>query len=259
MATMRDDVMGLAEWRAQQPRRASYFLRCPEISTLHVDKQGNKLSVASRVEFGKVLNDFDGLRTRTMTDNSNIDSDPEHDADSLLPHADPPPLPQLTEKAAVYSGCCLALSTPLVAHLLSLLPLPPTLTLSIGSGFGLLEALLNGMPYASNIVGVEVEPSPNKYLSNTRHRTVYGTRFLEPLAAEAQAWLFVYPKRVALVSEYIAAFGRGNVRTIVWAGPQADWHDYKGYFTGWNVETTNADEVGGKAWELIATAKKVPE
>ena len=89
--------------------------------------------------------------------------------------------------------------------------------------------------------------------------TVYGTRFLEPLAAEAQAWLFVYPKRVALVSEYIAAFGRGNVRTIVWAGPQADWHDYKGCFTGWNVETTNADEVGGKAWELIATAKKVPE
>lgn len=191
-----------------------------------------------------------------MADSSN-DSDPEHDADSLLPAEDCAPLPQLTEKATVYSGCCLGLSTPLVAHLHSLLPPAPALTLSIGSGFGLLEALLVAAPYSSNIVGVEVEPSPNKYLRAARHRTVYGTRFLDPLAAQALAWLFVYPKRVELVSEYVTAYGRDRVQTIIWAGPQADWDHCKGCFqTGWDVHTQGADQVGGKAWELIALAKK---
>ncbi|KAJ4310896.1 hypothetical protein N0V94_008216 [Neodidymelliopsis sp. IMI 364377] len=168
-------------------------------------------------------------------------------------------LPQLTDRATVYSGCCLALSTPLVAHLHSLLPLVPSLTLSIGSGFGLLEALLLAAPYASHIVGVEVEPSPNTYLPQTHHRIVHGTRFLEPLAAEASTWLFVYPRRVALVSEYIKEYGLGSVHTIIWIGPQADWDDYKGCFaSGWDVQTQSADGIGGKPWELLAVMKKLP-
>lgn len=181
----------------------------------------------------------------------------EGDTGSLFPLKDAPPLPTLTNKAIVYSGCCLALSTPLLAHLYSLLPSARALALSIGSGFGLLEALLNASPYNAQIVGVEVAPSPNIYLPAQHHRVVHGTRFLEPLAAEAQAWLFVYPRRVGLVSEYMAEYGHGSVQTIVWVGPQADWDDYKGCFTAsWDVRIQNADEVGGKAWETVAVAKK---
>ena len=186
------------------------------------------------------------------------DSDPEHDAGALLPAEESPSLPLLTDSAAVYSGCCLALSTPLVAHLHSLLPRAPALTLSIGSGFGLLEAYLAAPPYEEHIVGVEVEPSPNAYLPTTHHRIVHGSRFLEPLAAEAQAWLFVYPRRVALVSEYMTAYGRDSVQTIVWAGPQADWDDYNPCFAvGWHVQVQSAQDVGGKPWELIAIAQRV--
>jgi hypothetical protein len=129
------------------------------------------------------------------------------------------------------------------------------LTLSIGSGFGLLEALLLAEPYHSHVVGVEVEPSSNMYLPATHHRVVYGTRFLEPLAAEASAWLFVYPRRVGLIDEYISQFGTGRVKQIVWVGPQADWNDYMGCFgQGWTVQTHGADEFGGRAWELLAVA-----
>ncbi|KAJ4402464.1 hypothetical protein N0V91_007178 [Didymella pomorum] len=182
--------------------------------------------------------------------------DEDDDAGSLLPVEELLPLPRLNDRATVYSGSCLALSTPLVAHVHSLLPLTPALTLSIGSGFGLLEALLIAAPYSSNIVGVEVAPSPNTYLPQTSHRVVHGTRFHEPLAAAAEAWLFVYPRRVGLVTEYLMSYGHDAVQKIIWIGPQADWDDYKPCFAEWEVHTENADEVGGKAWELIATARR---
>ena len=213
-----------------------------------------------------------------------------------------PSLPSLTDRPAVYAGCCLALSTPLVAHLHSLLPKAPALTLSIGSGFGLLEALLLAGPAQACrdrdrdwdggqeegreerqeeegqddegqddegqegksattvvVVGVEVAPSSNTYLPATHHRTVHGSRFLDPLAAKADALLFVYPRRVALVSEYMAAPGCANLHTIIWAGPRADWDDYKSCFAaGWEVRTQSAQEVGGKAWDLLAVARRLP-
>lgn len=196
----------------------------------------------------------------------------------------PASLPSLTDSPAVYAGCCLALSMPLVAHMHSLLPKAPALTLSIGSGFGLLEALLLAGPararrdrdwgqeegegqgeghQSSNtvvVMGVEVAPSSNTYLPATHHRTVHGSRFLDPLAAEADVLLFVYPRRVALVSEYMAAHGCGNLHTIIWAGPHADWDDYKSCFAaGWEVCTQSAQEVGGKAWDLLAVARRLPE
>ena len=161
-----------------------------------------------------------------------------------------------------------------MAHLRSLLPKAPALTLSIGSGFGLLEALLlagpardwgqegregDESPNTVVVVGVEVAPSSNTYLPATHHRTVHGSRFLDPLAAEANALLFVYPRRVALVSEYMAAHGCGNLHTIIWAGPHADWDDYKSCFAaGWEVRTQSAQEVGGKAWDLLAVAQRLP-
>lgn len=164
-----------------------------------------------------------------------------------------PALPVLTVTPTLFSGCCLALSTPLVAHLQSLLPPPPQLVLSIGSGFGLFEALLL---QSRHVIGVEVEPSPNRHLPSTNHHTVHGSRFLDALAGEAAAWLFVYPRRVGLVDEYLAEYGSRAVQQIVWIGPQADWDDYKGCFRGWHVQAQAADIGGGRAWELVAVARK---
>jgi hypothetical protein len=180
-----------------------------------------------------------------------ISSRQHHDA-----HPQPPPLRALTNQPTAYSGCCLALSTPLIEYLASLLPPAPALTLSIGSGFGLLEAHLLASPRSLHIVGVEVEPSPNKYLPAANHRVVHGTRFLEPLATEAATWLFVYPRRAGLVSEYLQHHGQGSVQQIIWTGPQADWDEYKACFTGWDVRMQSVDDVGGRAWDSIHVATK---
>jgi hypothetical protein len=167
-----------------------------------------------------------------------------------------PSLPQLSALPTAYSGSCLALSTQLVAYLQTLLPSSPCFTVSIGSGFGLLEAYLMTGHQDFPVVGVEVEPSSNKYLPSSHHRLVHGTRFLEPLADQAKTWLFIYPRRVGLVREYMETYGQGGVERIIWAGPKADWDDYKPCFTGWHVQEQDADGVGGRAWELIAVANK---
>jgi hypothetical protein len=163
--------------------------------------------------------------------------------------------PALTDSPKAYPGCCLALSRPLVTFIHSHLPPPPALVLSIGSGFGLLEAHLLAIPQPSHLVGVEVDPSPNEYIPAANHRVVYGTRFLDPLAAEAAMWLFVYPRRAGLISEYLKTYGQGMVQRIIWIGPQADWDDYSGCFSGWDVQLQSANEVGGRAWDMIAMLK----
>lgn len=194
-----------------------------------------------------------------MTPSITSAPDAAHDATTsptTPPQTPSPPLPALTAKPVAYAGCCLALSAPLIGHLRSLLPPPPALVLSIGSGFGLLEAHLLAPPHSVHIFGVEVEPSPNRYLPPANHGLVLGTRFLEPLAEDAATWLFVYPRRVGLVSEYLAAHGRGAVRMVVWIGPQADWSEYESCFAGWAVQKESANEVGGRAWELIAVARR---
>jgi len=189
-----------------------------------------------------------------------LNFDPEYDVEPVAPAQSlPPPLPSLADKPAVHPGCCLALSAPLLAHLAALLGPSSNLILSIGSGYGLLEALLLAEPHCLDIVGVEVQPSSNRFLPASHHHTVSGSRFLDPRAAESAAWLFVYPRRVGLVDEYIAAYGDGTVERMVWIGPTADWEDYKGCFgRAWAVEVRSADEVGGRAWELIAVALKLP-
>lgn len=72
--------------------------------------------------------------------------------------------------------------------------------------------------------------------------------------------MFVYPRRVGLVEEYIQLYGREQgghkVREVVWIGPTCDWEDYKSCFEGWDVDVKSADLVGGRPWETIAVARK---
>lgn len=185
------------------------------------------------------------------------DFDPEYDCvDSLSPPYQPP-LPTISSTPTVHASCCLALSSHLLSNLSKLLPSAPTLVLSIGSGSGLIEALLRAEPYNVNVVGVEVQPSVNRYLPSTCHRAVTGTYSIDPLAAEAGAWLFVYPRSVQLVQAYISSHGKGAMDVIMWIGPAADWADYMVCFgNNWALQVLSADELGGRAWETVAVATR---
>ncbi|GJD04528.1 hypothetical protein CH63R_10770 [Colletotrichum higginsianum IMI 349063] len=178
-----------------------------------------------------------------------------------------PPLPQLTNEPQTLPDSCVSLSRPFLRALHALLPPSPHLTLSIGSGTGLVEALLHGLAPPPNLVSVEVAPSPNRY--HAAHRTVPGTWALEPLAARARAWVFVYPKQVALVRAYVEAFlGRrdagAEVEVVVYVGPRMDWDDFRGALEEagvagevevevWGEERMEA--VGGRAWECVAVVR----
>ena len=73
-------------------------------------------------------------------------------------------LPLLSNSATHHPDCCSSLFIALIAKLVSLLPPDPALTLSIGSGTGLLEALL--LQHESTIVlrAVEVTQDVKKHL-----------------------------------------------------------------------------------------------
>ncbi|KAH9234519.1 hypothetical protein K456DRAFT_1697204 [Colletotrichum gloeosporioides 23] len=187
----------------------------------------------------------------------------DEDLTSSPPPFTPPPLPQLTNTPQTIPDSCLSLSIPLLRALHALLPPSPSLTLSIGSGTGLVEALLQSLPDAPplNLVSVEVAPSPNKY--HHPHRTVPGTWAVEGLAREAAAWAFVYPKQVALVREYMRLFVEGpGPEAVVYVGPRMDWGDFGGALEGgwrevevWGEE--KMEEVGGRGWEVVAVVRRM--
>ncbi|KDN71723.1 hypothetical protein CSUB01_11074 [Colletotrichum sublineola] len=203
-----------------------------------------------------------------------VDEDLPQEAEELSsPAFVPLPQPRLTNEPQTLPDCCLSLSLPLLRELHGCLPPAPHLTLSIGSGTGLLEGLLHdlassssssSLPHATtlNLVSVEVAPSANRY--HAAHRTVPGTWALDPLAEQARAWVFVYPKQVALVRGYVDAFsGEGvgcAVETVMYVGPRRDWDDFRAAFEGlvgdvevWDEERMEA--VGGRAWECVAIVR----
>ncbi|KAJ5605731.1 hypothetical protein N7510_008512 [Penicillium lagena] len=134
----------------------------------------------------------------------------------------PLPDPQVTETPTRHPTICLALSTPLLSTLRRILPPKPHFTLSIGSGTGLLEALLVQHDPSATIAveGVEVDSAVNRYIPEQDMHVVPGAWATSGRALAAAAWLFVYPREVGLVGE---VFGFGN-------GFGVDWPDYEGVF-----------------------------
>ncbi|KAM5382071.1 hypothetical protein ACJZ2D_002673 [Fusarium nematophilum] len=177
-------------------------------------------------------------------------------------------LPQLDLQEAPirHQNCCLSLSSKLLQILSQVFySTPPRQTptvLSIGSGSGLLEALLlahvqsqhqtcgedgPGLP-RFNVVGVEVQQSVgkepvNKYLPEQAIYAVRGTWNVVSRLQETDVTglMFVYPRQPTLVSEYTKAISEQGlqVEVIVWLGPMADWGVFEPCF-GPNNENKEA-------------------
>ena len=131
-------------------------------------------------------------------------------------------LPQLSNVATHHPDCCCSLSETLIAKIASLLPIKLGLALSIGSGTGLLEALLLDYRPTIDLRAVEVSTAVNKYLPENMVETVNGTWDLCTSAHDAGSWVFVYPREAGLIQKYAQAFGQGNIKQVIWIGPLAD-------------------------------------
>lgn len=153
--------------------------------------------------------------------------------------------------------CCLSISRGLIDLLGRTLPPGPAITLSIGSGTGLLESLLAECNPHVRVEGVEAESSINEYIPEQNMHTVAGTWDLCSAAEEAEAWLFVYPKETKLVRKYLREYGNKEVlKTIVWLGPRSDWQDYNPILKDFgNLEVYTGGNIVAE-YETMAVLKK---
>lgn len=194
---------------------------------------------------------------------------------------------KLGDEPKRHADCCLSLSTTLLNVLTSIVNRrvksgapgadSERLVLSIGSGSGLLEALLQQKwataprDDASSglfIEGVEVQQQSgkpsllNKYLPEQHHSGVKGTWDLSPRAADAAVLMFVYPRSPELVRRYLdeaTTQMRGRLGLVIWLGPKCDWAEFEGAFTGyseWDTRVVPDDESGLFGYEMIAVLEK---
>jgi hypothetical protein len=122
------------------------------------------------------------------------------------------------------------LSLKLLRNIVECLPELNAHVVSIGCGTGLLEAHLQHKESELKVEGVEVASCTVKYLPIERIHVVAGTRDVCSIAAIANAWLFVYPRKPSLISTYLEAYQDASVEVVLWIGPQADWDDIRRVF-----------------------------
>lgn len=178
-----------------------------------------------------------------------------------------------------HPDCCLGLSVKLLEVLTELCGRQcreasgrKQTVLSIGSGTGLLEALLLQHIQSQSqdpvshlrhlgVEGVEVQPATNKphlnkYLPEHAAIAVLGTwetcaRLRDP---DVSTLLFAYPRQPRLVSQYVAEAAlqhvppASGVMLIVWLGPAADWLDFEPCFRGRAGEELGGQGEGGSSW-----------
>lgn len=185
-------------------------------------------------------------------------------------------LPELSDTPSRHPDFCLSISTKLIHTLTTIIanndPVGNNnLILSVGSGSGLLEALLlkhlDALPDSTSeftIQGVEVRSSPteapvNKYLPEQHYTTVRGTWELSPLLETADTLLFIYPRDPGLVTRYLAA-RPASLRVVLWLGPRADWEVFGGCFQGlegfMDVDIIDGESAGVAGFEMIAVIRR---
>ena len=163
---------------------------------------------------------------------------------------------QLSSSPKRFPDCCLTISTTLISHLSSLLPKNPNFTLSVGSGPGLLESLIVHCNENVLVEGVEVASTVNRYIEEEHMNVVGGGWGLSPVAQQAAAWMFVYPRDPRLVTNYIETYGSDSVERIVWLGPRVDWADYEPYFTRSSFSRLSYLDIGLAPYEVAAVATR---
>lgn len=191
-------------------------------------------------------------------------------------------LPSLQDTPVRHPNCCLSFSSKLIEILTQISsstanPDGTSTVLSIGSGSGLLEALLlahveakddTGDP-SFNVEGVEVQqlsgkPPVNRYLPEQAIYTVRGTwdvvsRLQDP---DVTSLMFVYPRQPALVTEYMKAIAGHDlsIHTVVWLGPMADWDVFESCFVAkdehrWELEKIQGEEAGLDGYEMMVVLR----
>ncbi|KAB8068756.1 hypothetical protein BDV29DRAFT_63521 [Aspergillus leporis] len=164
---------------------------------------------------------------------------------------------QLSTAPEAFPDCCLAISSTLVNYLATLLPEKPGFTISVGSGSGLLEALIAHRHPKLAVEGAEVNSSVNRYIPEEDMHVVGGTWDLHSRAPQAEAWLFVYPREPKLVSKYIEMYGDQATELIVWVGPRADWADYEPCFRNSVFSGLSfPDDIGLTGYERLVVMRK---
>lgn len=115
-------------------------------------------------------------------------------------------------------------------NLTRMLPPGPAMTISIGCGSGLFEAVLIQYCPRLHLRAIEVSHEIIRYLSEQAVDLVKGTWDLYPLAGSAAAWIFVYPREASLMDRYRKTFEDGDVGLVIWIGPRVDLQDYGNIF-----------------------------
>ncbi|KAI4244420.1 MAG: hypothetical protein LQ352_006817, partial [Teloschistes flavicans] len=155
--------------------------------------------------------------------------------------------------------------------LASILPTLPATVLSIGHGHGLLEAhLLNNEEKALRILGVDIVRKTPQYLPEQNHRILPLSTSLAREAEEAEVWIFIYPRSLSLVRQYLDRFvgrtngdnetegSKGKVRVIIFVGPRADIDEFGHECSrngGWKKEVV--EENGLKEYEGFVVWRRV--
>ncbi|KAJ5458429.1 hypothetical protein N7475_009817 [Penicillium sp. IBT 31633x] len=164
---------------------------------------------------------------------------------------------QLLPSPKRFADCCLGISSTLITGITALLPKKPGFTISIGSGSGLLEALIVHNDQNVTVVGVEVDSTINRYIDEEDMNIVGGGWGLCSIARQAAAWMFVYPRDPNLVTKYIDAFGDQAVDLIVWLGPRVDWPDYEPRLCQSPFsELSFPDHIGLTPYETLVVARR---
>ncbi|KAG2419985.1 hypothetical protein HFD88_004782 [Aspergillus terreus] len=167
-----------------------------------------------------------------------------------------PIIDRLSPSPEMFPDCCLAISRTLITYLASILPQKPGFTISIGSGSGLLEALIAHCHPTVRVEGVEVNSSVNRYLPEEDIHVVGGTWGLHSRVSQARAWMFVYPREPKLVTKYLDEYS-DKAEVIVWLGPRVDWADYEPCFreSAFSEVSLPAD-VGVAPYEMLVVLER---
>lgn len=168
------------------------------------------------------------------------------------------PLPCLTTTPIHHPHCCASLSSTLVSRILQFLPPRPSFTISIGSGTGLLEALILQARPGVHLEAVEVlGVTLNQYLLKESVHVVSGTWDLCLRASKATVWMFVYPRETSLVRKYFDELGTHSVELLVWLGPRADYLAMNEFMSSfWAMETFDGC---GSQYELLAVWRRISD